>query len=117
MKRFIKSCSILCSTLLLAACVSTPKDDNQKLQPKTSDALYKYQPKSDEYKNWVFVQDIKIRIAPEPSAKIIGKINEGDKINAYIEEAAGDANGWFVFKSKQIENGFFFGNFHKETKK
>ena len=100
--------------ILITACAST-KTDTQKainlksnvVERKTPEEVSQRTVKEDEFKNYMFQRTIKIRISNDTSAKITKQIDEGTKLVAFIEPLG---DGWFYFKNKTGDSGFYFGN-------
>ena len=107
---------LLPSLLLVAACTTVPKE---KIEAKvdnrmTASEAAAIEVKEIDYKTWQFEQNIKIRVSNSPSSKILGLVEEGDKIKAFIKPIG---DGWFRIKLPNGTDGFFFGNFAREVKK
>jgi len=101
---------LLAAILSLAACASTkplPDLKSNITERKSAEELIRYEPKSDEFKPYLFQRSSKLRIKNDPSSKIIKQFEEGTQTIAYI---ASVGDGWFLFRNKAGEYGFFFGN-------
>ena len=115
MKIINKRISLL-ALLLIAACTTVPKEKIEAKVDKrmTANEAAAIEVKDNDYKAWHFEQTIKIRVSNSPSSKILGQVEEGDKIKAFIKPVG---DGWFRIKLPNGTDGFFFGNFAREAKK
>jgi hypothetical protein len=110
----VKKFSVYALLILVTACAST-KTDTQKaitlksnvVERKTAEEVSQRKVKDDEFKNYMFQRTVKIRITNDASAKITKQIDEGTKLLAFIEPLG---DGWFYFKNKTGDSGFYFGN-------
>ncbi len=105
--------------IFLAACAQVPKNADVPLKARVEkrysedEALYiKFE--KNEIKTWVFEQPVKIRLSPNPSAKILESIDEGNKVIAAIKSMG---NGWSFIELNNGTRGFFFGKFAREISK
>jgi hypothetical protein len=101
---------ILTAILSLAGCASTkplPDLKSNIAERKSAEDLTRREPKNDEFKTYLFQRSSKLRLTNDPSSKIIKQFDEGTQVIAYI---ASLGDGWFYFKNKSGETGFFFGN-------
>jgi cytochrome c biogenesis protein ResB len=105
-----KHALLLAIILSLAACASTkplPELKSNIAERKSAEELIRREPKSDEFKTYLFQRSAKLRLTNDPSSKIIKQFEEGTQVIAYIAPAG---DGWFYFKNKSGEAGFYFGN-------
>ena len=105
-----KHALLLVAILSLAACASTkplPDLKSNIAERKSAEELIRKEPKNDEFKTYLFQRSSKLRLTNDPSSKIIKQFEEGTQVIAYI---ASLGDGWFYFKNKAGESGFYFGN-------
>ena len=106
----VKKLSAYTLLILITACASTKPEINLKsniVERKTAEEAMQRPIKNEEFKTYLFQRTIKIRINNDASAKITKQIDEGTKVVAFINPLG---DGWFYFKSKTGDSGFYFGN-------
>jgi hypothetical protein len=104
---------ILGASAFISPSLAMPGARSPSVPPAASEAAA-IEVKDTDYKTWLFEQTIKIRVSNSPSSKILGQVEEGDKIKAFIKPVG---DGWFRIKLPNGTDGFFFGNFARESKK
>jgi hypothetical protein len=101
---------LLAAILSLAACASTkplPDLKSNVVERKSAEDFIRKEPKNEEFKTYLFQRSSKLRLTNDPSSKIIKQFDEGSQVIAYI---ASLGDGWFYFRNKAGESGFYFGN-------
>jgi hypothetical protein len=97
--------------LLLAGCADLEGAKNKKVhsnveQKMTEGEARTLKVEKSDFKTWIFEQPIKIRVSADPSAKILDKVEEGEKVVAAIKSMG---NGWNYIVKKDGVEGFYFG--------
>jgi hypothetical protein len=112
-----RSFTTLAIISILGACATKPVTQIQNTDVKkvmSVDEVRTVSVKADDYKNYIFERTVKVRVANDPSSAILVQIDEGSRINAFIQDMN---NGWSYFKNKTGVEGYFFGKSAKEVTK
>ena len=112
-----RSFTTLAIVAILGACASKPVTQVQNTEVKkvlSVDEVRTVSVKSEDYKNYIFERTVKVRVSNDPSSTILVQIDEGSRINAFIQDMN---NGWSYFKNKTGVEGYFFGKSAKEVAK